>query len=309
MDVPVLYIIFNRLDAVKLSFAAIRKAQPSVLYVAADGPRADVPGEAEACEAVRSWVLSNIDWPCSVHTYFQSVNCGCGHHPAGAISWMFEKERYGIILEDDCIASASFFVFAEEMLRKYECDSRFSIICGSNFDTSHQYMAADSDYFFSKISYTWGWATWKRTWEKYDFTMRAWGHDNHRKLLKWLFDEKEYREYWRYIFDSTYKNQPQDLWDYQFFYLCYRTRQLAIVPNVNLVSNIGFGENATHTVEHSSKIGMPLFEMTSPFRHPSKVQANADYDRHVQEFCYGKLPVIPWHKNIKRKIKSLLRYK
>lgn len=307
MQVPVLYIIFNRLDAVKNSFEAIRVAQPSRLYIAADGPRKSREGEAGRCEEVRRWVLSHIDWDCEVHQRFQETNVGCGRHPASAISWLFENEECGIILEDDCVASPSFFPFVDEMLEKYKDDKDISIVCGSNFDKMHRFQAKEADYFFSKISYTWGWATWKRNWMDYDYTMQAWNTTNKSRLLKWLFDEPEYREYWRYIFDTTALRQPEDIWDYQFFFSCYRKRQMAIVPNVNLISNIGDGTDATHTNESNGRLGMEVKDLTFPLKHPAKKVRNEAYDCHLQEVCYGRVQVVPPFTKLKRRIKKMIR--
>ena len=306
MQVPVLYIIFNRLDTVKQSFEAIRAAQPNRLYFAADGPRKNREGEAERCEEVRNWVLSHIDWDCEVHQRFQETNVGCGHHPADAISWLFEKEEFGIILEDDCVASPSFFPFVAEVLQKYKDDSSVSIVCGSNFDKEHLYQNPDGDYFFSKISYTWGWATWRRNWLDYDFTMKEWNHTNKTKLLKWLFNEPEYREYWRYIFDATVQQQPQDIWDYQFFFSCYRKRQMAIVPNVNLISNIGDGTDATHTTESNGRLGIEVKELSFPLTHPVGRNRNEAYDCHLQEMCYGRVQVVPPFTKLKRWVKKMI---
>lgn len=305
--VPVLYIIFNRLDTVKQSFEAIRSAQPSRLYIAADGPREGREDDVERCEQVRHWVLSHIDWDCEIIRRFQDANIGCGHHPADAIGWLFESEEYGIILEDDCVASPSFFPFAEELLERYKYDDSISIVCGSNFDKEHRYQANDYDYFFSKVPYTWGWATWKRNWEDYDFTMKKWSQTNKTRLLKWLFEDPEYREYWRYIFDSTWQQQPQDIWDYQFFFSCYRKRQKAVVPKVNLITNIGDGTDATHTKESNGSLGIPLKELTFPLNHPTNIVGNTLYDCLVQETCYGRVPLIPMCTKMKRCIKKMLR--
>lgn len=307
INVPVLYIIFNRLDTVKQSFEAIRAAQPSRLYLAADGPRKDRTGEAERCEEVRNWVLSRIDWNCELHQRFQETNVGCGHHPADAISWLFENEESGIILEDDCVASPSFFPFVAEMLQKYKDDKDVSIVCGSNFDKEHRFQAKEADYFFSKISYTWGWATWKRNWMDYDYTMQVWNTTNKSRLLKWLFDEPEYREYWRYVFDSTVRTQPQDIWDYQFFFSCYRKRQMSIVPNVNLISNIGDGVDATHVMKSEGRLGNEINELEFPLDHPDKKVRNEAYDSLLQEVCYGRAQVVPFHTRLKRQVKKLIR--
>ena len=225
------------------------------------------------------------------------------------MTWFFENEEMGIILEDDCVASPSFFPFAAEMLERYKDDEGISIVCGSNFDKKHRFQVQDDDYFFSKISYTWGWATWRRNWETYDFTMSRWNKISKRKLLHWLFDEPEYREYWKYIFDKTARNQPQDLWDYQFFFSCYDKRQMAIVPNVNLISNIGDGSDATHTTVSNGKMNTQLAHLSFPLRHPATQERNLPYDNMLQELCYGRVPVVPWSKKIKRSLKKIIKRK
>lgn len=306
---PVLFIIFNRLDTVKQSFEPIRKYQPEKLYVAADGPRGSKAGEAERCEEVRKWVVDNIDWDCVVHTLFREKNVGCGQGPKQAIDWLFENEEMGVILEDDCVASESFFEFAYQMLLKYRDDKRISIICGSNFDKDGNFKAEDADYFFSVVPYTWGWATWRRNWEDYDFSMSRWNQLNKGRLLKFMFKDAEHRNYWRYVFDETVGKNPHDIWDYQFFFSCYQKHQLAIVPNVNQINNIGVGEDATHT-SHNAEYRKDIIrqEMKFPLRHPSKKERNWGYDSLVMDKCYGRIKTDSWHKKLKRWVIRIIGY-
>lgn len=307
MTAPVLYIIFNRLDTVQKSFVPIRSARPEKLYIAADGPRNGKEGEFEKCQQVRDWVLSQIDWECDVKTLFREKNLGCGQGPKQAIDWLFENEEMGIILEDDCVASVSFFAFATEMLERYKNNKQISIVCGSNFDKEHCLVNPDADYFFSKIPYTWGWATWKRNWEGYDFSMDKWNHIWKGRLLSWMFKEQEYREYWRYIFDETVNKNPADIWDYQFFFLCHSRRQYSIVPNYNLISNIGDGDDSTHQFDSSSKaINTQLFELKFPIKYIDDVKSNIQYDNLLQSVCYGRVQPIPFHIQVKRWLKKVI---
>ncbi len=309
MIAPVLYIIFNRLDTVKQSFAQIKKAQPVKLYIAADGPRKEKEGEIEKCQQVREWVLSQIDWECDVKTLFREKNLGCGQGPKQAIDWLFENEDMGIILEDDCVASVSFFTFATEMLNRYKDNKQISIVCGSNFDKEHCFINPNADYFFSKIPYTWGWATWKRSWEGYDYSMDKWNHIWKRKMLNWMFKEAEYREYWRYIFDETTNSNPTDIWDYQFFFLCYSRRQYSIVPNYNLISNIGDGTDSTHNFSNADTIlNTQRYEINTPLRVPDICMGggNYQYDRLLQSVCYGSVAVVPLWRKIYRIFKQLV---
>lgn len=307
--VPVLYIIFNRLDTVKQSFEPIRRYKPEKLYIAADGPRKSKADEVERCKEVREWVLDHIDWQCSVSTLFRDENVGCGQGPKQAIDWLFANEETGVILEDDCVASDSFFEFAFQMLIRYRDNKRISIICGSNFDKNGDFKVKDSDYFFSVLPYTWGWATWKRNWENYDFSMSQWNHLNKRRLLRFMFKDAEHRNYWRYVFDDTVGKNPYDIWDYQFFFSCYQKHQLAIVPNVNLINNIGIGEDATHTSHNAEyRKGIIRQEIEFPIHHPQIMERNWNYDSLVMDKCYGRIKSVPWHKRLKRYIKNIIGF-
>ncbi|MCU0355758.1 MAG: nucleotide-diphospho-sugar transferase, partial [Cytophagales bacterium] len=160
-------IVFNRPQTTERVFSAIRKVRPQKLYVAADGPRADKADEAEKTRLTRE-IATRVDWDCEVKTLFRDENVGCGLGPATAISWLFEQEERGIILEDDCQPSESFFLFCEEVLKRYESDNRVMQVSGMNplGDWCHD---PDYDYYFSEAGITWGWATWRRAWRSYDY--------------------------------------------------------------------------------------------------------------------------------------------
>ncbi len=310
MKVPILFIIFNRLDTAQKVFEEIRKYRPSHLYLASDGPR-DKGAEKEVCENIRSWVLDNIDWECDLKTLFQDDNLGCGRGPSTAITWFFEHVEEGIILEDDCVAHPDFFIYCEELLDFYRNDERISIISGCNFDLKKEFLRKES-YFYSVFPYTWGWATWKRNWNDYDYTISEWKKINQKDLLLYLFKEKQYHLTWKLLFDKISKNPPKDIWDYQFFYRCFIKKQLSILPTVNLISNIGFGDMATHDFSHDNlKVNIELEAMKFPIKHPSEIIRNHQYDIFLQELNYGVIEQVPFQKKIKRfirkQIKSVLK--
>ena len=253
-DTPVLLITFNRLDTTQKVLESLKKQKPSKLFIAADGPRPDKTGEKGKCNTVREWLLESIDWDCEVKTLFHDQNLGCGIGPATAISWFFEHVEEGIILEDDCVPDATFFKYCSELLKKYRNDKRISIISGTNIDKQQIYTPSNASYFFSVFPLTWGWATWKRNWDNFDFEIKKWGEINRKKFLKYLFDKIEFQLAWKRIFTEIHNNIPTDIWDYQFFFSSFLKKQLSIVPNVNLISNIGYGKNATHTNDESSEM-------------------------------------------------------
>jgi hypothetical protein len=304
---PILFILFNRLDTTQEVFAEIKKYQPPKLYISADGYRFHKKGEKEICKSVKEWVLANIDWKCKVETLFHEKNLGCGKAPAAAITWFFEHEQQGIILEDDCVPSQDFFLFCEQMLDKYQFNYKVSIISGCNFDIEKKYSSSES-YFYSSFPYTWGWATWKRSWEEYDYSIAEWKSIDRKNFLAHIFKEKKYNQAWKNIFDKLAKDVPDDIWDYQFFFQCFKRRQLSIVPSVNLVTNIGSGEYATHTKTNDNpKINISRERMTFPMAHPLELKRNFQYDVFLQKLNYGVVEQVPVLKKIKRFLKKLLR--
>ncbi|MDD3083391.1 MAG: nucleotide-diphospho-sugar transferase, partial [Candidatus ainarchaeum sp.] len=183
INIPILFLIFNRLDTTKQVFEEIRKAKPKKVYVAADGPR-NIE-EKKKTDAVRKYVLDNIDWKCNVKTLFRKNNLGCGKAVSQAITWFFKNEEMGIILEDDCLPSQSFFPFCEELLKKYKDNEKIMHISGFNPVSKNKY--SEADYFFSYTASIWGWATWRRAWKKYDFNMIDYKKFESSDLIKKLF--------------------------------------------------------------------------------------------------------------------------
>lgn len=307
MKLPVLLIVFNRLDTTQKVFKAIQKYQPTTLYVSSDGPRINYSDEKQHCDKVRTWILDNIDWNCEVKTLFQEKNLGCGLGPSTAISWFFEQEDEGIILEDDCIPHSDFFQLCEELLPYYRNSDQISIISGCNFDLQNSYKTNDS-YFYSVFPYTWGWATWRKNWKDFEYTLSEWTKLDQKKFLKNIFTEKEYYLNWKERFDYLCYNNIKDIWDYQFFFQCFKKQQMSIVPNVNMISNIGFGENATHTrSENNPKMSLDLESMEFPLIHPSSFKRNINYDIFLQRLNYGVVEQISLFKKAKRLVKKISR--
>src|SRR5262249_47548369 len=199
--VPVLFLVFNRPETTARVMEAIRAAGPERLYVAADGPRDSKTGEAEHCAEVRQLAM-NVDWPCDVRTLFRDRNLGCRRAVSSAITWFFEQEPEGIILEDDCLPSFDFFPYCAELLERYRDDERVMAICGSAYaDVSSDY---PHSYYFSYYADMWGWATWRRAWLHYDNRMDRWPVFKARGGLDALACGRAWHSsYWTKYFDMT----------------------------------------------------------------------------------------------------------
>ncbi len=275
---PVLLVVFNRPDTTARVFERIRQAKPRRLYVAADAPRSGKSGEADQCAQVRD-IATRVDWDCELKTSFQEENLGCGLGPVTAYNWFFDQEPEGIILEDDCLPDLSFFWYCQELLEKYRHDTRVMHITGTNFQHGWQ-RDPDYSYYFSLNPHEWGWASWRRAWQLYDFSIRHFAEVEQKGYLKDTYSsELEYRyrfSKWR----NTYGKNEVSWWDYQWVFSLHIHHGLAIVPNQNLVQNIGFGAGATHTVSTRDPRGLnQAHTIDLPLRHPPFVVQDKVADR------------------------------
>ncbi len=284
MKSAVLLIVFNRPEPTGKVFEAIRRARPERLYVAADGPRVDRPGEWRRCEEVRR-LTTNVDWPCQLETLFQAKNLGCGRGVSSAINWFFEHEDEGIILEDDCLPAPSFFSYCDAMLERYRDDERIAQVSGSNFIGAK--VAKGASYFFSNYPDIWGWATWRRSWEHFDVSMAEWPLSKRiSNFIKVADGDLLVEAYWRKIFDDTWRGKI-DTWDYQWIFSCWRRGSINIIPAENLVENLGFGDDATHTTHSESSFLQKPGELSFPLVHPVKIEASREADHLISKLRYG----------------------
>ena len=244
LNTAVLFLIFNRLDTTKQVFEAIRKAKPPRIYIAADGPRENRPDDIKNIQGVRDYVLSSIDWNCEVKTLFRDENLGCKYAVSGAITWFFENEEKGIILEDDCLPSQSFFWFCEDLLDIYEDDLRVGQISGFNY--GYEEKGVKYDYFFSKYPQIWGWASWKNRWQNYDVEISILNEIIGYQQLKQVLSKGESKQ--KLLVLKKVHQGLIDTWDYQWSLTQYINRQYSIIPRINLIKNLGFNrEDAVHT--------------------------------------------------------------
>ena len=249
---PVLFLIFNRPNTTRQVFEAIKRAKPIKLYVAADGPRQNRKGDAERVAEARQ-IVTAVDWPCDVKILFRDQNLGCKQAVSSAIDWFFENEEQGIILEDDCLPHPDFFGFCETLLNRYAHDEQVWVVTGDNFQDGQ--WRGDAPYYFSRYNHVWGWASWRRAWIKRDMNIDFWPKWKKSPEWKaWLPNQAE-RAYWSGIFDRVYRNKINS-WAYPWTASVWFHGGLTATPNVNLVTNIGFGPDATHTLLENSPQAM-----------------------------------------------------
>lgn len=262
---PVLFIIFNRTDTSLLVFEQIRRARPSKLYIAADGYRRDRPEEEEKCTETKNAIVAAINWPCELKTLFRTENLGPKEAIASSIDWFFEHEEEGIILEHDCLPANSFFRFCDTLLEKYRNDTRVWLISGCNLQNGKKWGKAT--YYFSNLTNGWGWATWKSSWDTYDKNLKDFDRDEVKVELQKIFDHPLIVEEWVRLFEET-KSGKIATWDYQVTFAHLFSHRVNIVPNENLVSNIGFGELSENTFDETSIFASVPLQEINEIIHP-----------------------------------------
>lgn len=304
IDIAVLFLIYKRINATKKSFDAIRKARPKTLFIAGDGARENNPEERANVEHVRSYVLKSIDWECEVHTKFNNENYGSKVAVSEAIGWFFDNVEMGIIIEDDIVPSISFFEYCLDLLERFKNDISIGVIGG--YGVHSKEIQIPESYAAIKYPLTWGWASWRRVWEEYDVQMKTWPATKKRKFIKEITNERGGRVYWRRAFKETY-NGEIDAWDYQLCLQFFKNNLKCIVPSKNLISNVGFGEDATHTSDpNDSRANMVNEDLEFPLIHPKDLNKFSKVIEQYYDKNDFRLPTI--YEKLWMKIKRITRF-
>ena len=285
LTTPVVFLIFNRPDTTRKVFEVIRQAQPQQLLVVADGPRSDKAGEAKKCAEVRA-IIDTVDWDCEVLINYSEINLGCKKRVSSGLDWAFSLVEEAIILEDDCLPDPTFFRFCQELLEKYRDDKRIMAISGDNFQFGRK--RTNYSYYFSRYSHCWGWATWGRAWQYYDGEMKLWEEIRDQNWLKDILDNNPWEvSYRRRKLQAVYEGDI-DSWAYIWTFSCWLQNGLVILPNVNLVSNIGFTSEGTRTTNTKSPFAsLPTEAMTFPLKHPPFMVRDTKADEKTRKQMFG----------------------
>ncbi|NEO22728.1 glycosyltransferase family 2 protein [Moorena sp. SIO4A5] len=281
LSTPVVFLIFRRPDLTARVFEVIRKAQPTKLLVVADGPRNSA--EALLCSQARS-IIKKVDWDCTVLENYSEVNLGCKKRVSSGLNWAFKQVEEAIILEYDTLPDISFFQFCSTLLEKYRFNSDIFAIGGTNVLGS--WKSREQDYHYSYQGSIWGWATWRRAWEKYDILMRAWQDTGTKELIRKLSLNDRYYHALEKIYTKVAANEV-DTWDTQWVFSRISNQKLTILPSKNLISNIGFGLDATHTIDPNSKLSkLPVSKIKFPLRHPKCFIPDWDFETKLLSYLF-----------------------
>jgi hypothetical protein len=300
-NTPILILAFNRPETTAEMFKVLKVLKPKKLYISIDGPRENVASDLQ--NQLKVIELLKPDWECNLKTKISKINLGCSEGPSSAIKWFFEEEEQGIILEDDCIAELDFFYYCQELLERYKYDNRIFNICGSNLGFHPN---IKEDYFESKFMNMSGWATWKRSAESIDYQLLSWINSKNiyyklYKALRYTLIDFHFSWilFWRGKIRETTSGKKISWWDYQWILSQIHMSQVSIIPKTNLVMNIGFDENATHTkaIDHPIAF-LPTNKINWPLKHPEKLVLIREYE---ENYVKGK-----WLNQARGKFRKLL---
>ena len=285
LSTPVAFFIFNRPRLTQRVFDQIAHARPTVLFLIADGPRAPHPSDEENCQAVRR-IVDHVDWPCRVLKHYSETNLGLAERITSGINWIFDHVEECIFLEDDCLPSASFFPFCEQLLERYRHDEQIMHINGFSYQFG-RVRTADS-YYFSRITCPWGWATWRHAWQHYDFRVRRWAELRETDWLRDILQHPRTVLFFQKGFDKAYRGELRS-WDYQWTFACLSQSALSISPRDDLIMNLGHGPDATQTTWSGEEYNRPPAEMAFPLRHPACMVRNLAAEdcwiQYIAELC------------------------
>lgn len=289
LTTPVALLVFNRPEQTARVFAAIRAARPPRLLVVADGPRRGRPDDPERCAEVRR-IVEQVDWPCELLCNYSEENLGCKMRVSSGLDWVFGQVEEAIILEDDCLPDPTFFRFCQELLHHYRDDERVMTICGTNL--LRAWKTDIQDYHFSHNGCVWGWASWRRAWQYYDVKMSLWRDPAIRAKIRNILGNDHFYRQKALEFDRVVSGSV-DTWDYQWSFAQLVRSGLAVIPATNLVSNIGFGADATHTVNPRTVYAdTPATPCEFPLNFNQKLVPDPEYDAALHKLAQAEKPII-----------------
>ena len=280
---PILLITFNRPEHTRRVLEAIIAAQPKDLYVFQDGAREGNEEDVKKCAEVRK-VVERLTKGSStqIHTFFSDVNLGCGPGPVAGITWFFDQVEMGIVMEDDCLPHPDFFPYCEELLERYKDVEEVQFINAALYDERWQ---CDCSYDFSRYMVAGAWASWRRFWVNYDVDLMSIDAKDFYRICKKLLFERAEADWWYFKLLEIQKDKAKkSYWDYQCLIVLLLNSGVTIMPKRNLISNIGFDEEGTHTLTNDGRGDREVYPIM-PLDHPQHIVVDKARDAR----CFSKV--------------------
>lgn len=280
-------IFFRRADCASRCLDGIRGARPRRVWLVQDAPRPGVPGEAEACSAARQTVERGVDWACEVRRLYAPMNLGPNLRIAGALNEVFAEEERAVVLEEDCVPHPDFIPFCEAMLERFSAEPAVGQVSGCQFVPGGWQPRGGADYSFAHLAQIWGWATWRRCWQRFDVSMQGWSSFRRSSAFAEVFPAIRDRRYWRKRLDAVHSGR-HDVWDYRWAYTRWQHGMLGVIPRVNLVTYAGFRDDALHTRGPHPAADLPCEPLGPPYRGPREILPDRNLDRATADILFSE---------------------
>ena len=283
--VPIVYVCFNRPKLTNKTFKCIKKIKPSKLFLILDGPRKNNKQDKINCLKVKK-IIQNINWKCKVYKNFSKENLGLKNRFFTGLDWVFNIANEAIILEDDCLPHDDFFYFCEAMLKKYKNSNKVKFITGNNFQDQKKTDKISEDYYFSKYSHIWGWATWKKTWYDVKREDNYWKNKIFNSDFDMMKSTAKEKKYWKNMYKSVLNNKLNS-WAIYLLFSIWKNKGLTITPKINLIKNLGLSRG-TNTKNLDIKLDISNKNLNKPLKHPNIINVNFKKDLYVFNTIYNK---------------------
>ena len=282
--VPIVYICFNRPELTKRTFEYIKKIKPSKLFLIVDGPRKNNKQDTINCPRVKK-IIQNINWKCKLYKNFSKDNLGLKNRVFSGLDWVFNNTNEAIILEDDCLPHKDFFFFCEAMLKKYKNSNKVKFITGNNFQIPKKTEICE-DYYFSKYSHIWGWATWKKTWFEVNRDDTFWKKKIFNSKFEMMKSSTKEKKYWKKMYNEVLDNKLNS-WAIYLLFSIWKNKGLTVTPKINLIKNLGLS-SGTNTKKLHIKLDISNKSLNKPLKHPKIIKVNFKKDLYVFNTVYNK---------------------
>lgn len=242
VDLPVLVIGYKRVNTLRVILEKCLKKTNSVIFVSMDG----VNGEANQFEnAARDLVrLLHRENPDRFRVRLHDRNLGSAVNVISSLDWFYSEVNRGVILEDDCVPEDTFFEYAVSALSFIESESRIWFCSGYRPEIEH---LEEMGYSLCSLPMNWGWGTTSRKWGEIRNLLEI---ETNESLLTSFFKGPS-RVYWN-IGHRRIQNGWVDAWDTSVAFLMNVANRSTLLPNLNLINNVGNDEHASNTKHASS---------------------------------------------------------
>ena len=251
--IPVLIVGYKRVEEISKLFRKTLESGATRIYIALDAIDSD--RGSEVTQQIKSQILliSSEFGRSHPKIWIRDRNLGSALSVLSAIEWAFQFEESLAILEDDLEISSELFIHFANQLQYIKEDPKVLMSSGSNVFRGK---LKETPSGYSHYPIVWGWITTKEKWQLIREGI----------FKKELIFQKSLPLYVRFFLETGRIRALSgliDAWDVPLAAFMKAYGYKCLIPSTNLVSNIGFDKNATHTTSNVWPLGVGLEKYNS----------------------------------------------